>query len=196
LFDCARTIGYDHRAAMEKLKQILDNADVNHGRQDLFILISLHGQMYPALLSQAVYKAIATRNLNWPRFVAYVLSYGPREVAYTRLILVDILGQLGHMMRWRLGVLLNELSEATLELLGPKVREPLGAMNAGQVYALIVLLCDDYFVVSREHRFFAIARRLPMELQMLLAKRAYERWARVLIARVETEDAFARWLFR
>jgi hypothetical protein len=179
---------------MDMLKQILEQPDVNRGRLELFILISFQDQMYPALLAQAFHKVIATRDLDWKRFVAYVWSYGPREQSYTRLILVDLLGQFGQLMRWRSGVLLNELPEATLELLGPKVREPLGALNAGQVYALIVLLSDDYFTVSGTHRFFAIARRLPMELQMLLAKRAYEKKSGVLIARAETEDAFARWL--
>ena len=51
---------------------------------------------------------------------------------------------------------------------------------AAELFALVVFLSDGYFVLSDEvvassagTRFFAMVRRLPMELQMVLCNRAY-----------------------
>jgi hypothetical protein len=43
------------------------------------------------------------------------------------------------------------------------------------LFALMVGLCDGFFVTHEVSRFFAIGRRLPMELQMLLCLRVYGR---------------------
>jgi hypothetical protein len=51
---------------------------------------------------------------------------------------------------------------------------------AAEAFALVIFLCDDYFALaahqeepgSKTVRFFAIAQRLPMELQMILCNRS------------------------
>jgi hypothetical protein len=63
-----------------------------------------------------------------------------------------------------------------------RVRLELGWADAvaAEVFAPVVFLSDDYFALKRNvaessnraRRFFAIVRRLPMELQMLIARRA------------------------
>jgi len=53
--------------------------------------------------------------------------------------------------------------------------------SAGHLFALCVLLCDDYLQLpsehdlqSDDHRFFRIAARLPMEMQMTICNRAQD----------------------
>jgi len=61
-----------------------------------------------------------------------------------------------------------------------KVRQEIAATRelAAELFALVVLLCDCFLVVTAEvgtptERFFRVAQHLPMDLQMLLAHRVY-----------------------
>ena len=67
----------------------------------------------------------------------------------------------------------------------------------GQTFALIVLLCDQFFTLteaeSQAQRFFAMARLLPMDLQMVLCNRLYSS-PRDIVLRKHSEPGFRRHL--
>ena len=77
------------------------------------------------------------------------------------------------------------------------LRRQLGMMNlaTAELFALIVMVCDDYaeVIVPRQDealtRFLAVATRLPMDLQMLLCNRVYQLPASVIHKR-DCELAF------
>lgn len=70
--------------------------------------------------------------------------------------------------------------------------------KAAKLFALVIFCCDDLLVVNGEQddsdcknhsRFFKITQRLPMELQMILCRRAVDSMRNVIIER-HSEKAF------
>ena len=77
-----------------------------------------------------------------------------------------------------------------------KLRVKLGMLDelAAEVFALIIFICDDLLLVKSSTsdsttRFFTIASKLPMELQMILCHRVYDS-EKEYIKQFESEEAF------
>lgn len=60
-------------------------------------------------------------------------------------------------------------------------RDDMHTASPAHIFATTVYICDDYMSIKKDAdnkgavRFFSIARRLPLELQMILANRAFDR---------------------
>jgi hypothetical protein len=78
-----------------------------------------------------------------------------------------------------------------------RVELGIAAVHASELYATIVCHCDDYTKISplkrktSAARFYNIAKKIPMELQMLLANRAFQVPEDVISIRL-TEQAFKK----
>jgi hypothetical protein len=91
-----------------------------------------------------------------------------------------------------LNLLLHDRSQA---IHNARVKLRLPDAAAAELFALIVFLCDDFLRIktttinNNTARFFQIAKRLPMELQMVLCHRTYHSAADSILSS-QSEPAF------
>jgi len=91
---------------------------------------------------------------------------------------------------------LIEAYELNPEAICLKLRKKLGlvALDAGALYALVIFICDGLLTVKKGtlkklSRFFAISKRLPMEVQMMLCNRVFGSMKDSILSKI-SEPAF------
>lgn len=107
--------------------------------------------------------------------------------------------------RWEIAKLLEELMGDQMGTMR-RLQVELGLIDpvAAYLFASVVFLCDEFFTLEEEEeeeekkgleikktalRFFALARRLPMELQMVLCHRVYGSMRNRVLSK-DSENAF------